>query len=134
MVLRQRSLFRTGLKKEITISRQWLTFVVCASVRLRLFMGIFPRKARPANYPKTHSQRRRTSVRKIFLIRPEMAKKRDSVKSIFAKLEFTVLQSNSLSPRMCLKCATEVRNAEPVIELIRKELNRSHHLFERDQK
>ena len=76
MVLRQRSLFRAGLKKEITIGRQWLTFVVCASVRLRRFMGIFPRKARPAYYPKTHSQRRRTSVRKIFLICPvEMAKK-----------------------------------------------------------
>ena len=29
-------------KKEITIGRQWLTFVVCASVRLRRFMGIFP--------------------------------------------------------------------------------------------
>ena len=76
VVLRWRSLFRAGLKKEITISRQWLTFVVCASVRLRRFMGIFPWKARPANYPKTHSQRHHTSVRKIFLIRPvEMAKK-----------------------------------------------------------
>ena len=34
---------------------------------------------------------------------------------------------------MCRKCATKVREAEPLIELIRKELNRSHHLFERDQ-
>ena len=40
---------------------EWF-YVICASVRLRQFMGIFPPKARlPANF---------TSVRKIFLIRP----------------------------------------------------------------
>ena len=39
-------------------------------------MAIFPQNARPANFPKTDSQRRRTSVQKIVLIRPvEMAKK-----------------------------------------------------------
>ena len=96
--------------------------------------GNFPSKSTSSELSKDPQPKASyISTENIFNTSCRNGEERDSLKSIFDKLEFTVLQSNSLSPRMCRKCATKVRNAEPVIELIRKELNRSHHLFERDQ-
>ena len=73
------------------------------------------------------------STENIFNVSCRRGQERPSLNSILEQLGFTLLQSDLLSSRVCRKCATKVRNAEPAITFIRQELNRAHHSFEHQQ-
>ena len=73
------------------------------------------------------------STENIFNVSCRKGEERPSLNSILERLGFSVLRSDTLSSRVCRKCAIKVRNAEPSISFIRQELNRPHHFFEEKQ-
>ena len=116
-----------GEKKRCSDNPSVSDFCRLYKCAFKTIYGNFPSKSIPVNLTQNTSY---ISMENIYNVSCRRGEERPSLSSILKKLGFSVQQSDSLSSRVCRKCAIKVRNAEPSICFIREELNRPHRLFE----
>ena len=114
-------------KKKSSDSPSVSDFCRLCKCSFKTIYGNFPSKSVPGEPTQKASY---ISTENIYNVSCRRGEERPSLSSILEKLGFSVQQSDSLSSRVCRKCAIKVRNAEPSICFIRQELNRPHQLFE----